>query len=111
MTRLITRGCFTQDYAKALVASPEDREPAVRKLVEAAGANLLNFYFTTGETDFLLITETDDPDSVIAALLAAGAAGTISGITTSRAWTGGEFKKIADKASKVAKAYRVPGKK
>lgn len=111
MTRLITRGCFTQDYAKALVASPEDREPAVRKLVEAAGAKLLNFYFTTGETDFLLVTETDDPDSVIAALLAAAAAGTISGMTTSRAWTGSEFKKVADKASKAAKAYRAPGKK
>jgi uncharacterized protein with GYD domain len=111
MTRLISRGCFTRDYAKALVASPEDREPAVRKLVEAAGAKLLNFYFTTGETDFLIITETDEPDSVIAALLAAAAAGTISGITTSRAWTGREFKKVADKASKVAAAYRAPGKK
>jgi uncharacterized protein with GYD domain len=93
MTTLITRGRFTQDYVKALTTAPEDREPAVRKLVEAIGAKFLNFYFTTGETDFLLITETDDPDSVIAALLAAAAAGTISGVTTSKAWTAGELKK------------------
>jgi len=31
MIRLVTRGRFTQDYAKGLLAAPEDREPAVRK--------------------------------------------------------------------------------
>jgi len=43
----------------------------------------------------------------IAALMAAAAAGTISDVTTARAWTGAEFKAIADKASKAQKAYRV----
>jgi hypothetical protein len=37
MTRLITRGRFTRDYVKGLLAAPEDREPAVKKLIEAAG--------------------------------------------------------------------------
>jgi hypothetical protein len=32
-------------------------------------------------------------------------------VTTARAWTGAEFKAIADKGSKAARAYRVPGKK
>ncbi len=49
MIRLVSRGRFSQGYAKGLLASPEDREPAVRKLVEEAGGNLLNFYFTSGE--------------------------------------------------------------
>ena len=40
MIRLVTRGCFTENYAKALVSAPEDREPAVRKLIEGAGASL-----------------------------------------------------------------------
>jgi uncharacterized protein with GYD domain len=52
MVRLVTRGCFTQDYAKGLVSAPEDREPAVRKLIEGAGGKLLSFYFTTGDADF-----------------------------------------------------------
>jgi GYD domain len=47
---------LTQDYAKGLVAAPEDREPAVKKLVESVGAKLINFYFTTGDSDFLIIT-------------------------------------------------------
>ncbi|MGB7779120.1 MAG: GYD domain-containing protein, partial [Pseudolabrys sp.] len=63
----------------------------MRKLVEGAGGRLVNFYFTTGDADFLLITETNEAESAIAALLAAAAAGTISDVTTSRAWTGAEF--------------------
>ena len=111
MIRLVTRGRLTNDYAKGLVQAPEDREPVVRKLVEGAGAKVVNFYFTTGDSDFLLVTETDEAESVIAALLAAAAAGTITDITTSRAWTGREFKAVAEKASKAAKTYRAPGKR
>ena len=111
MIRLVTRGRFTHDYAKGLLAAPEDREPAVRKLVESAGGKLVNFYFTTGETDFLLVSEANDAESLIAALLAATASGMISDVATARAWTGAEFKAIADKASKTASAYRPPGKK
>ena len=110
MIRLVTRGRLTHNYAKGLLAAPEDREPVVRKLIEAAGGKFINFYFTTGDSDFLLISEANDAESIIAALMAAAAAGTISDVTTARAWTGAEFKAIADKASKAASAYRVPGK-
>ena len=63
MIRLVTRGRFTRDYAKGLIAAPEDREPVVRKLIEGAGGKLVNFYFTTGDADFLLITETNEAES------------------------------------------------
>jgi uncharacterized protein with GYD domain len=111
MIRLVTRGRFTHDYAKGLVAAPEDREPAVRKLIEGAGGKLVSFYFTTGPSDFMLISETNEAESIIAALLAAAASGTISEVTTARAWTGAEFKAVAEKASKAASHYRAPGKR
>ena len=60
MRRLITRGRFTQDYTKGLVIAPEDRREAVRRLVEAAGAHLREFYFTSGDCDFVIISEADD---------------------------------------------------
>ena len=110
MIRLVTRGCFTQNYAKGLVSAPEDREPAVRKLVEGAGGKLVSFYFTTGDTDFMVISEADEGESIIAAMLAAVSAGTISNVKTARAWTGAEFKAVAEKASKAASHYRAPGK-
>ena len=111
MIRLITRGRFTHDYAKGLLAAPEDREPAVRKLVESAGGKFVSFYFTTGDSDFLLISEANDAETLIAALMAAVAAGTISDVASARAWTGAEFKAIAEKGSKAMKAYRAPGKR
>jgi uncharacterized protein with GYD domain len=110
MIRLVSRGCFTQNYAKGLVSAPEDREPAVRKLIEGAGGKLVSFYFTTGDSDFMVISEANDAESIIGALLAAVSAGTISDVKTARAWTGAEFKVVAEKASKAASHYRVPGK-
>ena len=109
MIRLVTRGCFTRNFAKGLVEAPEDREPAVRRLIEGAGGKLVNAYFTTGDTDFMIISEADEAESIIAALLAAVASGTISDVKTARAWTGAEFKAIAEKASKAAREYRAPG--
>jgi uncharacterized protein with GYD domain len=110
MVRLVTRGRFTHDYAKGLVAAPEDREPAVRKLIEGAGGKVVSFYFTTGDTDFMLVSEANESESIIAALLAVVASGAISNVTTARAWTGAEFKVVAEKASKAAGLYRAPGK-
>jgi uncharacterized protein with GYD domain len=107
MIRLVTRGCFTQEYAKGLVSAPEDREPAVRKLIEGAGGKLVSFYFTTGDTDFMVISEANEGESIIAAMLSSGA---ISNVKTARAWTGAEFKMVAEKASKAVSHYRSPGK-
>jgi uncharacterized protein with GYD domain len=110
MIRLITKGRFTQSYTKGLMAAPEDREPAVRKLIEATGGKLINFYVTTGDSDFITIAEANDSESLLAGYMAAAAAGTISDVTTVRAWTGAEFKTIAEKAAKATGAYRPPGK-
>jgi hypothetical protein len=46
---------------------------------------------TTGDTDFLLISEANEAEAVIAALMASSAAGMISNVATVRAWTGAEF--------------------
>ncbi|MBO0717992.1 MAG: GYD domain-containing protein [Rhizobiales bacterium] len=109
MIRLVSRGRFTHQYLKGLLGAPEDREPAVRKVVEAAGGKVISFYLTTGDTDFLLISEANEAESVIASLMAASATGTISNVSTVRAWTGAEFKEIAERAAKASSAYRPPG--
>ncbi len=108
MPRLITTGRFTQDYVKATLAAPVDREPAIRNLVEASGGTFVSLYFTTGNSDFMLITEGEGEDH-IASLLTAAAAGTITDTCTVRAWTALEFKGIAEKASSIASAYSAPG--
>ena len=109
MIRLITRGKFTGSHIKGLLDAPEDREPAVRKLIEAAGGKLIGFYFTTGDHDFMLIAEALDAESIVASAMAAAAPGTVTDQTTIRAWTAAEFKAVAEKVAKVATAYRAPG--
>lgn len=109
MIRLVTRGRFTHEYMKAFVGAPEDREPALRKLVKSVGGKFVAFYFTTGESDFLLIAEGDNAELLIAAVMTAAAAGMISDVSTNRAWTGAEFKAIGEKAKKAS--YRAPGSK
>ena len=106
MIRLVTRGRFTHDYLKGLIDAPEDREAAVRKVIEAAGGKVISFYVTTGENDFLLISEADEAEGIIAALMAAASTGTVSNVSTGRAWTGAEFKSIMERASRAAVAYR-----
>ena len=65
MIRLVSRGRFTHDFVKALIGTPEDREPAVRKLIEGAGGKVISYYdVTTGETDFLLISEANEAEAV-----------------------------------------------
>ena len=111
MIRLITRGRYTQSSVAGQVKMPEDREIAVRKLVEAGGAKLIGFYITTGDSDFMIIAEAPDAESIVAGTMAAAAAGGIMDVTTTRAWTGAEFKAVQEKASKIAGAYRAPGQK
>jgi hypothetical protein len=59
----------------------------------------------------MLIAEANEAEALIAALMAASAAGTISHVSTVRAWTGAEFKGVAERAAKAASAYRPPGKR
>lgn len=109
MIRLIICAKLTQDYIKSFVKTPEDREPAVRQLVESAGARLVSFYFTTGENDMLLIAEASDAESILAAVMGAAARGAITNVSSMRAWTAAEFKIVGEKASAAVAAYRLPG--
>ena len=81
MIRLVTRGRFTRDYAKRIGCCTGGPRTGCAQADSEPG-QLVNFYFTTGDADFLLITETDEAKSAIAALLATAAAGTISDVTT-----------------------------
>jgi uncharacterized protein with GYD domain len=106
----ITRGRYSAESIKNLVANPEDRQQAVSKLVEAAGAKLLNFYVTLGHYDFLLITEAPSAKEASAFIVAAAAAGSVTDVETTEAFTSSEAKQIFTIAGKAAEKYKLPGK-
>jgi uncharacterized protein with GYD domain len=106
----ITRGRYSAESIRNLVANPEDRLPAVRNLVEAAGAKLLNFYVTLGHYDFLVITEAPSAKEASAFILAAASAGSVTDIETTEAFTSSEAKQVFVGAGKAAEKYKLPGK-
>ena len=44
----ISRGRFTSDAVKGMLAKPENREEAVAKLFESVGGRLIGWYLTFG---------------------------------------------------------------
>jgi len=110
MPLFITTGCYTAAAAKGMIDNPSDREEAIRAITEAAGAKLLSFYVTTGETDWMTIAEVPDGVDQLPALLVVAASGAVSNIKTVRAYTGEEFKAAQEKASKIASSYKSPAK-
>jgi len=109
MATFITRGRFSQSGVQGLLAKPEDREEAVKRLVEAAGGKLVHYFVTTGDADFLLIAEGDETEMAVASAMAAAASGAVSDVTTSQAWTSAEFKAVTEKASAIVGSYKAPG--
>ena len=110
MPTFITTGKFSAEAVKGMMSKPEDRSKIVGKLMEAAGGKLVSYYFTTGDTDFLIIGDAKDGADAVAVSMAAAAAGTVSDLRTVRAWTAAEFMAICKKAGKLAGSYRAPGK-
>ena len=49
----ISRGRFTSDAVKGMLAKPENREDAVAKLFESVGGKLIAWYLTFGRHDWL----------------------------------------------------------
>jgi uncharacterized protein with GYD domain len=110
MPTFIMYASYSHAGIKGITSEPEDRTEAIKTLVEKAGGKLIAAYMTTGTNDAVLITELPDGSDAVATGMAASASGAIAKVETVRAWTLPEFKGIAEKAGRLAAAYRPPGK-
>jgi uncharacterized protein with GYD domain len=106
----ISRGCFTSDAVKGMVAKPENREEAVSKLFESVGGRLIGWYLTFGPRDWLVIGEFPDDKAAASAVLAAAAGGSLSDIETTPAMTAKDAHATFESAAKAAKAFRSAGR-
>jgi uncharacterized protein with GYD domain len=110
MAHYVITGNYTSQAMKGMVASPSDREAAVRPLIEAAGGSLKSYLVTTGESDFLIIVESATMDHrLMAALMVAGATGTVSNLKTVQAFTADEFLAAQKEAGRMAAGFRPAG--
>src|SRR5271154_2780271 len=51
----VSRGRFTSDAIKGMLAKPENREEAVAKLFKSVGGKLIGWYLTFGHHDWMAI--------------------------------------------------------
>jgi uncharacterized protein with GYD domain len=110
MPIFISRGCYTADAVRGMMAAPEDREPSIAKVFEKLGGKLLCYYVTLGEFDWLLIGEFPDEMAASSAILVAMAGGSVSNAQTTVAMTSQQAMKAFGAAGTVAKSFKSAGR-
>ena len=110
MPIFISRGRFTSDAIKGMLAKPENREEAVAKLFHSVGGRLVAWYLTFGHHDWLAIGEFPDASAAASAVLAAAGGGSLSDVETTIAMTAKEAFATFESAAKAAKAFRSAGR-
>jgi len=108
MARYIITGSYTAAAMKGMIAKPSDRAAATGALVATSGGKMESFYLTTGDTDFLMVVQSDNLSNMLAALMVAGASGAVSGLKTVQAFTSDEFTAAQKAAGGIAAKYQAP---
>ena len=106
----ISRGRFTSDAVKGMLARPENREEAVAKLFKSVGGKLIGWYLTFGHHDWLVIGEFPNEKAAASAVLAAAAGSSLSDIETTIAMTAKDAAATFKSAGKAAKSFRSAGR-
>ena len=68
MAHYLIQVSYSQAGISELIANPQDREAAVRPVIEGMGGKMENFYYAFGDYDAIVVVEL--PDNVTAAALA-----------------------------------------
>ena len=105
----ISRGKFTTEAVKGMLAKPENREEAVATLFKNAGGKLIGWYLTFGAHDWLVIGEFPNDQAAASAILAAAAGGSLSHVETTVAMTAKDATATFEAAGKAAKSFRSAG--
>ncbi len=109
MPLYITRGNFTAETIKRMMAKPEDRSESIGKFMAAAGGKLHAYYYTFGEYDFMIIGEAPSEKEAMAAGIVSAGTGSVTNLNTTVAVTSADAKAIFAKAASLAAQFRPAG--
>jgi uncharacterized protein with GYD domain len=96
-------GGYTSEAWAKMLDNPGDRATAVRKVAEAVGAKLEQFYWSFGDDDYLAIF--DAPDDITAGAISVA----LRNLRTIKLITQEEGKKVLEKAKAAKAVYAPPG--
>jgi uncharacterized protein with GYD domain len=99
---------YSKEAIKSLVANPQDREAAARKLIEALGGKLHHLFFAFGQYDVICLIEAPDDVTMMAGSAAVASSGTVSSASTVKLMTSSEAMAAMALAGKVTGSYKAP---
>ena len=99
MAKYAVIGGYTSEAWAKMIENPGDRVAAVRKVSEAVGAKLEQFFWSFGEDDYLAIFEA----------VAVGSSGSLRNLRTIKLITQEEGRKLLEKAKAAKAVYAAPG--
>jgi uncharacterized protein with GYD domain len=105
MALYLTHFDYTPETWKALMSAPRDRREELRPFFEAAGARLIDMYFTFGEKAGFILSEGSNV-SAAAISICVTASGAVKGVETTVLMTVDEMLEALAKAQELP--YRAP---
>jgi uncharacterized protein with GYD domain len=99
---------YSRDAVKAMLAKPSDRKAAAQQITEAAGGRLLEFFFSFGTNDVLVIVEAPGDEAMAAVSLAVSASGAASGCSITKLLSAEEGMEAMRLGGKAAAGYQPP---
>ena len=109
MAKYALIGGYTSEAWAKMIETPGDRVAAVRKVGEAVGAKLEQFFWSFGDDDYLAIVEAPDDITAGALAVAVGSSGSLRNLRTIKLITQEEGRKLLDKAKAAKAVYAPPG--
>ena len=82
MAHYMFQASFTPEAWSKMVREPQNREQAIRPVIEKLGGKLVGYWFAFGESDAVVIVQMPDNVSAAAASLAATAGGALKSLKT-----------------------------
>ncbi len=108
MSRYLIQYTYTADTWAHMVHHPQNREEVARHVFEQAGGKLLDFYFSFGENDVVVIVDLPDDVSAAAAVMAVNSSGAFRKTNITQLLTVDEAVAAMEKAKLIASDYTPP---
>jgi len=109
MPIFICHGRYTANALKGMTTNPENRSQTVRTLFRAAGGELLNWYLTFGDYDWMVIAEMPDERAMLSAVIAAAEGGSLTHLKTTIALSAEDTVKAFQEASRLRTSFMSAG--
>lgn len=104
MTTTLIQFSYTPETLAKLVKHPEDRSAVVKRLIEQSGGRMLEFYYSFGEYDGMVLAEMPDHVGSLATTFSAYSQGGLTNLKTTILIP----VKDAMKAMKIASGLTMP---